>query len=103
MKLQLELPGIVRVRDTTNYKGNLVIVVSVFGEDVAYYVGRPESPYSGLDNKDWEDLFNQQIANFFGKMFIKGYPADWSEKNPTGREVSETDPVIYLSEEREVG
>lgn len=95
MRLQLDLPGIVRVRDTTNYKGNPVTVVSVFGEDVAYYIGK-----SIFDNKDWEDLFNQKIANFFGKMFIEEYPANWSEENPTGREVGETDPVIYLSEQR---
>lgn len=96
MKLQLDLPGVVRVRDTTTYKGHSVTVLSVFGEDVAYYIGRSNTAYSSFNNSDWEGVFTSRVADFFGKLFVEEFPDDWSEENPTGREVDDHDPVIYM-------
>lgn len=101
MKLQLDMPGIIRVRDTTNYKGNSVTVVSIFDKDVAYYIGRPDEFYSSMDNEDWEDIFTRLVADFFGEMFVNAFPNNWSEENPTGRELSERDNLVILSETRE--
>lgn len=100
MKLQLDLPGIVRVRDTHNYKGVPLTVLSIFGVDVLYYKGD-----SVLDNEDWEDIATRKIAEFMADTLMRSgsFYDSWSPDNPTGREVSETDPVIYLEEDRENG
>lgn len=97
MKLQLDLPGIVRVRDTNDYKGNPVTVVSVLGIDVAYYIGKSDDYFR---NEDWEEVFNRQIARFLGNIFVQQYMTDWSRDNPTGREVTD-ESVIILEEVRE--
>jgi hypothetical protein len=100
VNLNIELPGIVRVRDTTNYKGNPVTVVSIFGTDVLYYIGKKGDNFSSFDNSDWEDIMQRRIADFFGDMLMKQFPLNWSDSNPTGREVSEED-TVYLTETRE--
>lgn len=100
MKLQLDLPGIVRVRDTHNYKGVPMTVLSIFGVDVLYYTGK-----STLDNESWEEIATLKIAEFMADTLMRSgsFSDSWSPDNPTGREVSETDPVVYLTEDRDDG
>lgn len=102
MKVQLEIPdNIVQVRDTSNQKGVPITVLSIFGEDVAYYVGKSDSDFSCFDNSDWEDVVKHRMAKFFGKMIVNEFPGEWSENNPTGREISDSDRVIYLIQDKD--
>lgn len=99
MEISLKLPStVVRVRDTQNSKGNPVTVLSIFGEDVAYYVGNPHDTYA-LSNEDWEDIALGQMARFFARAFVEKNSEEWSLENPTGREISKAGPIEFVREE----
>jgi hypothetical protein len=97
MRLQLELPGSVRVVDQTTHKGHQVTVAHILGNPALYFIGEKD----GVDNQTWEDILSMRISDFLAKMLANEFPEYWSTTNPTGRELYDNDPVVILKEEKE--
>lgn len=95
MKINIDLPGVVRVVDMTTYKGHEVKVAYIFDQPAMYFIG---DPYFTMDNEDWENRICKEMAEFFGKMLCIKYSPEWSIENPTGQGLYELHPVDYIQE-----
>jgi hypothetical protein len=89
MKLTLELPDMVRVVATTDYKGNPLTVVLIGDAEVLYAAGHEPG---GLAAEHWEDVFRAHLSRILADLLLPAvnhrHPDEqlWTRESPTGRE-----------------
>jgi hypothetical protein len=104
MKLTLDLPGTVRVAETSDYKGNPLTVLLISDTEVLYAEGHEPG---GLDAGSWEDVFRTRLARIFATLLLDGGidAGTWHRNSPTGRETwgpeSSAYEVRMVQEDRE--
>ena len=84
-RLEVDLPGSVRVVATTDYKGSPVTVLLVDGMEVLFAAGHEPD---GLTADGWEDVFRARLARLLAGLLLAdmGDPGPWGLESPTGRE-----------------
>ena len=96
MKLVLDLPDMVRVVATSDYKSNPLTVLLVGDAEVLYAEGHEPG---GLDAGAWEDVFRARLGRIFADLLLGGTglknDETWHRESPTGRETRGRDSTAY--------
>jgi hypothetical protein len=98
MKLTLELPDIIRVIATSDYKGNPLTAVLIGDAEVLYAAGHEPG---GLAPEHWEDIFRTHLSRILADLLLPAVNhrhADeplWTSESPTGRETWGKDASAY--------
>jgi hypothetical protein len=113
MKLTLELPDMIRVVATSDYKGNPLTVLLIGDAEVLYASGHEPG---GLAPATWEDVFRTRVGRIFADLLLGGPAATndgtlrekpvWHRESPTGRETWGHDSSAYevrLTQDQEAG
>jgi hypothetical protein len=85
MRLTLDMPGNIRVVNTTDHKGNPLSVLMVDDMEILFAEG--EEP-DGVTCDVWEDLFRHHLNKLLGKVLLESLRDEdkgiWSAESPTG-------------------
>lgn len=96
MKLTIDLPGAVRVVETSDYKGNPLTVLLLGDTEVLYAGGHQPDDLSAAA---WEDIFQNRLARIFADLLLENNDgADggtWHRESPTGRETWGSESSAY--------
>lgn len=83
--MKISIPDAVRVGESTDHKGNPVVVVEIFGQGALY--ANPDV-LNMYDKEDWRDIFALQLSGILADMILERSGSKvWTRNSPTGREV----------------
>jgi hypothetical protein len=94
VKLTLELPGAVRVTETSDYKGNPLTVLLIGDTEILYAEGHQPGD---LPADAWEDVFRARLARILAGLLLDGGIDSeiWHRDSPTGRGTWGRDSSAY--------
>ena len=86
-----EVEGLVRVGQSTDHKGNPVMVLEILGIPVRYADARSSVAEHA---EDWADVYRERLASVLADLVIfEDQRTVWLKNSPTGREVSPLEPT----------
>lgn len=85
-----EIDGLVRVGESTDYKGNPVVVLEILGVPVLYADARSSI---AENTEDWADAYRERLAYVLADLITRGEELVWHKESPTGREVHPLEPT----------
>lgn len=88
--MKISIPDAVRVGESTDYKGNPVVVLEIFGQSALYADPEVLNMY---DKEDWRDIFALHVSGILADLILERTGSKvWRKDSPTGRDVHNLGP-----------